>query len=68
MHDVHKIDVYAMFTQITFKKGIKRNYIRELATIYNDYTHLEEMILMRTLNPDSITKSKKEEHCNKYTQ
>ena len=65
---MHKIDVYVIFTQIREKKGIKRNYIRALATIYNDYTHLEEMILMRTLHPDSITKSKNEEHCNKYTQ
>ena len=56
MHDVHRIDVYAIFTQMIDKKEIKRNGKKEIATMYKDYTQLDEMKLIRALHPDSITK------------
>ena len=63
MHDGQKIAVYVMFMQIIAKKGIKRHYERSIASMYKEYTQLEEMKVMVVLDPESLTKSKTGDHC-----
>ena len=59
MHDMHKLAVYVTFTPIMAKKGIKKHGERELAAMYKEYTKLEYMKVMGSMNPDIITRSQK---------
>ena len=59
MSDMHKLAVDVTFTQMTYKKGIKKHGYRAVATIYNKYKQLEDMKLIESLDPDSFTRSQK---------
>ena len=59
MHDMHKLAVDVTFTQMTAKKGIRKHVERVVADMYNEYTQLEDMKLMGSLNPNSLTISQK---------
>ena len=47
------------FTQMTAKKGIKKDGERELIAMYKEYTQLEDMKLMGELDLNSLTISHK---------
>ena len=59
MHDIHKIALDAALTQMTAKKGIKRQGERLISVMYKDYTQIEDMKVMRALNLYRLTKSPK---------
>ena len=49
------------FTEMTANKGIKKHGEIELSDMYKEYTQLEDMKVMGSLNPDSLTRSQKKE-------
>ena len=57
MRDIHKLDVDVTFTLMTAKKGIKKYGERAVEAMYNKYTQLEDMKVMKALNPDRLTRS-----------
>ena len=57
MHDMHKPAVDVVFAQMTAKKCIKKHGEREVAARYKEYTKMEYMKVMGSLNPDIITRS-----------
>ena len=59
MHDMHKLAVDATFTQMTAKKGIQKHGERAVEAMYKEYTQLEDMKVMGSLNNDSFTRSQK---------
>ena len=61
MHDMHKLAVDVTFIQMISKKVTKKHRKRALATMYKEYTQLEDMNLMVALDPDSLTISHKKE-------
>ena len=61
MHDMHKLAVDVTFIQMISKKVTKKHRKRALATMYKEYTQLEDMNLMVALDPDSLTISQKKE-------
>ena len=56
---MHKISLYVMFTLMTEKKGIKIHGKRTTESMYKEYTQLEDMKVMRSLEPGILTKSQK---------
>ena len=54
---MHKISLYVMFTLMTEKKGIKIHGERTTESMYKEYTQLEDMKVMRSLEPGILTKS-----------
>ena len=58
-HDIHKLAMDVTFTQMTAKKGIKKDGERELIAMYKEYTQLEDMKLMGELDLNSLTISHK---------
>ena len=50
-----KLAVHVTFIHITSKKGIQKHGERAVSTIYNEYTQLKDIKLMRLLDPDSLT-------------
>ena len=63
MHDMQNVSVDVMLTQMTSKKGIKIHNESAIASMYKEYTQLEEMKVMVVLDPESLTKSKTGDHC-----
>ena len=61
INDMHKLDVDVIFTQITYKKGIKKHGERErvVVTTYKEYTQLEDMKEMGELDLGSLISSQK---------
>ena len=59
MHNIHKLAVDMTYTQMTAMKGIKKHGEREVTATYMEYTQLEDMEVMGSLNPDSLTISQK---------
>ena len=59
MHDMHKPAVDVVFAQMTAKKCIKKHGERTVTSMYRKYTQLEDMKLMGSMNPDSLTISQK---------
>ena len=47
---MQEIAVYATFTKIAAKEGIKRHGIIEISSIYKEYTQLEDMEVMGNWN------------------
>ena len=58
MHDMHEIAVDAKFTQMIANKTMKR-HVKRVILVYKDYTHIQDMKIMGSLEPYSITKSQK---------
>ena len=57
------------FAQITDKKVIKIYREQEVASVYKDYTEIEDMKVMVSLYPNSPTKNKKGgTTCNKLNK
>ena len=59
MHDMHKLSVGVTFTHITSKKGFKKHGEIAVAVVYREYTPLQYMKVMGSLDPDSLTISQK---------
>ena len=62
MHNMHKIAVDMKFAQMKSKKGIKSHGEQLVAAMYKYYIHIEDMKVMGTLDPESLTKSQKWGH------
>ena len=57
VHDIHKIAVDEIYTQVTAKKGIKRHDERSISAMYKYETQILYMEVIMVIDPDSITKS-----------
>ena len=55
MHDMHKLAVDVTFVQMTAKKGIKKYGERVVEAMNKEYIQLEDMKVMGSLNPNSLT-------------
>ena len=59
MHDMHKLAVDVTFTQMIAKKGIKKHGDRVVASMYKEYTQLEDIKVMGELKHYNLTRSQK---------
>ena len=57
VHDIHNIAVNAIYTHVTDKKGIKKHDERSISAMYKYKNQIDYIKVMRSLDPDSITKS-----------
>ena len=59
MYDMQKLAVDVTFNQMTNNKGIRKHGERAVASMYKEYTQLEDMKAMEALNPDRLKISHK---------